>query len=79
MSASAQVPLQFPANRLDRLRELREMYEPYAEALAQHFLIALPPWLPDHVQENWQTAEWGRVATPSSASDPFQTGADDAA
>jgi hypothetical protein len=41
------------------LIELRHMYEPYLNALANHLLVALPPWMPalDKL-DNWQTTAW---------------------
>jgi hypothetical protein len=44
-----------------RLAELRGMYEPFVHALAQFFLLALPPILPEKaVVDNWQTSAWTR-------------------
>jgi hypothetical protein len=41
------------------LTKLREMYEPYANALGVYFLMALPAWLPsDAAFENWQITAW---------------------
>jgi hypothetical protein len=38
------------------LGRLRESYEPYAQALAEHFLVTLPPWLPrERRPDNWQS------------------------
>jgi hypothetical protein len=43
------------------LTQLRGMYEPFAAALGQHFLLALPPFLPDQPPvDNWQTSPWTR-------------------
>ena len=45
-----------------RLKELRLMYEPYAQAMAKTLLIELPPWI--HVQkkkDNWQAGPWDRL------------------
>lgn len=40
---------------------LRQMYEPYIDALADHLVVALPPWAPEHDQrDNWQTTAWER-------------------
>lgn len=37
-----------------RLRELRRLYEPYAETLSRHFHMPLPPWIPEHPRrDNW--------------------------
>jgi len=45
-----------------RLTELRRMYEPYVEALAQHLAVPLPPWVREAERpDNWQTSAWDRV------------------
>lgn len=45
-----------------RLRELREMYEPYVFSLADQLLMPLPPWiLPKDAIDNWKTSAWGRI------------------
>jgi hypothetical protein len=42
-----------------KLLELRGMYEPFANGLAQQFLIALPPiWAEDAAADNWQRSAW---------------------
>jgi hypothetical protein len=42
-----------------RLAELRAMYEPYVNALAQFLLFMLPPILSDKAPvDNWQTSAW---------------------
>ena len=42
-----------------RLAELRELYEPFVNALSGHFLLALPPILADNPRaDNWQTSAW---------------------
>lgn len=44
-----------------RLKELREMYEPFVTALSIRFLMPLPPVLPDREPvDNWQTSAWMR-------------------
>jgi hypothetical protein len=44
-----------------KLTELRGMYEPFVNALARHFLLALPPMLSDSTPvDNWQTSAWMR-------------------
>jgi hypothetical protein len=41
------------------LVELRQMYEPFVNALSQYFLLALPPLIPESVPvDNWQTSAW---------------------
>ena len=47
----------------EKLRDLRNAYEPYLFALAENLLLSLPPWTPakEH-KDNWQTTAWGRSA-----------------
>lgn len=46
-----------------RLAELRQMYEPYANALAEYLLMSLPPWLPAaEAFDSWQTSAWERIS-----------------
>jgi hypothetical protein len=41
------------------LSRLRGMYEPYLNALGQHLLVTLPPWMPPpDLTDNWQTSAW---------------------
>jgi Ion channel len=47
-----------------KLTELRRLYEPYVNALAQHLFIALPPWfLSKNRADNWQTSAWERLSS----------------
>ena len=42
-----------------QLAELRAMYEPFVNGLAQHFLFKLPGFFPEHLKaDNWQTSAW---------------------
>lgn len=46
-----------------KLAELRRLYEPYVNALADYLLLDLPPWFPLRgVPDNWQTSAWERAA-----------------
>jgi hypothetical protein len=46
------------------------MYEPFVNALAQRFLLTLPPFVfPDPVADNWQRSAWMR-RTPGIGSLP---------
>jgi hypothetical protein len=46
-----------------KIRNLREMYEPYVHALASHIYVELPPWiLAKEVTDNWRTSAWGRIS-----------------
>lgn len=40
------------------LAELRHLYEPYVNALAERLLFTLPPWLPATTPDAWQTTAW---------------------
>jgi hypothetical protein len=42
-----------------RLSEVRRMYEPFVNALADHLLVNLPPWIPvERTVDDWQTSAW---------------------
>jgi len=42
-----------------KLSELRQMYEPYVQALSRHLLIPVPPWLRVNViPDSWQSSNW---------------------
>ncbi|HWE37199.1 MAG TPA: potassium channel family protein [Isosphaeraceae bacterium] len=44
-----------------KFAELRGMYEPFVAALSRHFLLDLPPVLPETAPvDNWQTSAWMR-------------------
>ncbi|MCU1277503.1 MAG: hypothetical protein JWM53_1049 [bacterium] len=48
-----------PGERVDdKLRRLRQMYEPYLNALGSFLLMPLPSWLPDEAaRDNWQSMQ----------------------
>jgi hypothetical protein len=54
----------------EKLDKLRNMYEPYLEALARFLYVELPPWiLSQAAADNWRTTAWGRItgfSAPSS-------------
>jgi len=68
--ALAEVGLQF-RNEEDaekRLYELRLIYEPFVNALAEHLLVNLPPWIPaTKTVDDWQTSAWDHFAQWSPA------------
>lgn len=42
-----------------KLTEIRRMYEPFVNALADHLLVSLPPWIPEErTVDDWQTSAW---------------------
>jgi Ion channel len=46
-----------------KLRQLREMYEPFLEALSRHLFVPLPPWiLAQEIMDNWKTSAWSRIS-----------------
>lgn len=50
---------------LERLAELRAMYEPYVNALSAYLAMRLPPWMSEkRAVHNWETSAWGRTALP---------------
>ena len=58
----AESGLELTAVDENRLRELREMYEPYVFSLSEYLMMPLPPWiLPTHAIDNWKTSAWGRI------------------
>jgi Ion channel len=55
-------------SQLNRLKELRALYESYIEGLGEYLLMDLPPWVPTpDALDDWQTTADGRTA-PSIAS-----------
>ncbi len=57
--AGAGAPLCDGAEDDRKLAELRVLYEPYVNSLAQFLMYTLPPWLPDGpTQDNWETSAW---------------------
>jgi hypothetical protein len=59
---------------IERLREMRALYEGYAEALSRLLYMRLPPWLADRpFKDNWLTVARVRARTDAAnppASDP---------
>ena len=54
---------------VQRLEELRAMYEPYVQSLATFLRFSLPGWFsPARHRDNWQTSAWGRIS--AGAADP---------
>ena len=47
-----------------KLRDLREMYEPHVQRLSKYLLMSLPPWFPlTATPDTWQITAWERYAT----------------
>jgi hypothetical protein len=52
---------------IERLREMRALYEGYAEALSRLLHMPLPPWLADRpFKDNWQTVAKVRARTDAA-------------
>ena len=59
--AAAGLPLHEGPAIEKALTELRALYEPFVNALSAHFLLPLPPFLPEKPPvDNWQTSAWMR-------------------
>lgn len=55
--------LQHEADAEQRLSEIRRMYEPFINALADHLLLDLPPWITaSRTVDDWQTSAWDHLA-----------------
>ncbi len=51
-----------------RLYEIRLIYEPFVNALANHLLVTLPPWVVTvRTADDWQTSAWDHFAQWSPA------------
>jgi Ion channel len=45
------------------LADIRKFYEPFVQALANHLLVNLPPWIPaNRTVDDWQTSAWDHFA-----------------
>ena len=54
-----------PANdgQIERLGEMRVLYEPFLEALSENFQFRIPRFFPDRAApDNWQTTAWTKRA-----------------
>jgi hypothetical protein len=48
-----------------KILELRAMYEPFVNSMANYLMLRLPPWLHSGRIDNWRTSAWGRIAARS--------------
>jgi hypothetical protein len=47
----------------EKLAELRGLYDPYVQSLANYLLLPLPKWIAsEEVIDNWKTSAWGRIS-----------------
>jgi hypothetical protein len=57
-----------------RLREMRALYEPYAETLSQYLRLPLPPWVETHPhKDNWLAV--AKLRAKAEAANPEEEGA----
>jgi hypothetical protein len=50
-----------PASGMNRLKELRGMYEPFVHGLGKRLMVELPPIAPTKtISDNWQSSAWTR-------------------
>ena len=55
--------LQHEEDAEQRLYRLRRSYEPFVNAIADHLLLSLPPWIPEtRTVDDWQTSAWDHFA-----------------
>lgn len=55
-----------------KLKELRNMYEPYLTGLSHRLLMPLPTWgVGGHFVENWKRSAWGRISSSPGDSEHF--------
>jgi hypothetical protein len=60
--AAENVNIQNGEEEIEKLRELRRMYEPYVCSLSRYLYLALPPWISDaDRKDDWQKSGWDRV------------------
>jgi len=61
--AEVGLTLQHQEDAEQRLYDIRRMYEPFVNALAEHLLLNLPPWIPEtKTVDDWQTSAWDHFA-----------------
>jgi hypothetical protein len=66
---SAGVTLRVGDEAENKLAELRRMYEPYINSMAEYLFMRLPPWIhPGDAMDNWQTSAWERNPTVFASS-----------
>lgn len=67
--ASAGVALHDGEEAERKLTELRRMYEPYINSMAEYLFMRLPPWIHQgNAMDNWQTSAWERNPTVFASS-----------
>jgi hypothetical protein len=60
--ASKGLRLHITEEAVQKLSDLRMLYEPYAQGIARNLFIILPPWIRhDGVRDNWRAGPWDRM------------------
>jgi len=68
MLAKAEIALQDGAVPEQKLRDLRQMYEPHVQGLSEYLLMPLPPWFRlTGTLDTWQITAWEHLAPRSPA------------
>jgi len=63
---------------VERLSELREMYEPFVEGLSERLLMPVAPWMVENRKaDNWKTTAWARISGETNPSAGSATGEKD--
>ena len=61
------IPLHDEDTAEERLRALRQKYEPYVIALSQRLHMPLPGWFAEKDNiDDWQTSRWGHESKPAT-------------
>ncbi len=48
------------ADTFHHLEKVRQLYEPYLSAIAEHLLMPIPDWMPEEgIRDNWESTAWG--------------------
>ncbi|MGD0157620.1 MAG: potassium channel family protein [Terracidiphilus sp.] len=70
MLSSSGIELCYDESSRERLRQMRALYEPYAETLSRFLLMPLPQWFSlQPRKDNWQTVARLRAQTEATSSD----------
>lgn len=63
--ASAGLPLVLKREQVERLQELRKLYEPHVIGISRHLMLEPPRWIGDAAaRDNWQRSPWDRPPAP---------------
>lgn len=60
-----------------KVADLRAMYEPFVNSMADFLILRLPPWTHGGRVDNWRTSAWGRISAKSKVLPLADLGDDD--